>query len=99
MNWLTAALDHVAEPIRRLAVAGIIASSAVPAFAQQAQQPSTPLTHAQVMQELYQLESVGYDPTANNYPGDIDAAQKRLAQKRAAQKIAEVRSVTAQSGN
>jgi hypothetical protein len=100
MNRLISALDHVAAPIRRLAVAGIVASCAVPAFAQQAPQPAAPLTHAQVMQELYQLESVGYDPTSNNYPDDIEAAEQRLAQKQAAQQMAEGdHGVAAQASN
>jgi len=60
--------------------------AAVPAasFAQQAN--PGPLTRAQVRQELIDLESVGYNPaTASNvdYPLDVQAAMRRLAQKRA----------------
>ncbi|APR40411.1 DUF4148 domain-containing protein [Paraburkholderia sp. SOS3] len=42
------------------------------------------VTHAQLMQELSELESVGYDPSAGGddyYPSDIEAAQARLAVK------------------
>jgi hypothetical protein len=43
-----------------------------------------PVTHAQLMQELSELESVGYDPSAsgdNYYPSDIQTAESRLALK------------------
>jgi hypothetical protein len=45
---------------------------------------SGPVTHAQLMQELRELESVGYDPSAsgdNYYPSDIQAAETRLSVK------------------
>jgi hypothetical protein len=45
---------------------------------------SKPVTHAQLMKELSELESVGYDPSAsgdNYYPSDIQAAEARLAVK------------------
>lgn len=58
-----------------------------------AQSSNAPLTRAQVMQELADLESVGYEPSRGNelnYPDDIQAAQRRLAEKRAAErKLAE----------
>ncbi|AYQ42167.1 purine nucleoside phosphorylase [Burkholderia aenigmatica] len=53
-----------------------------------AQSSHSTLTRAQVRQELFDLESVGYEPTAgdgDNYPGDIVAAQERLAAKRLAE--------------
>ncbi|WP_080403159.1 DUF4148 domain-containing protein [Burkholderia ubonensis] len=43
-----------------------------------------PLTHAQLENELSELESVGYEPSAGdegNYPDDIDAAEQKLMQK------------------
>ena len=45
---------------------------------------SKPVTHAQLMQELSELESVGYDPTAHDepyYPSDIQVAEGRLSLK------------------
>ncbi|WP_423395457.1 DUF4148 domain-containing protein [Burkholderia sp. LMG 21824] len=54
-----------------------------------AQSSHSTLTRAQVRQELFDLESVGYDPIAadgENYPGDIVAAQERLAAKRLAER-------------
>jgi hypothetical protein len=45
---------------------------------------SKPVTHAQLMEELGELESVGYDPTANDesyYPADIQLAEARLRLK------------------
>lgn len=54
-----------------------------------AQSSHSTLTRAQVRQELFDLESVGYEPIAgdgDNYPGDIVAAQERLAAKRLAER-------------
>jgi hypothetical protein len=54
-----------------------------------AQSSHSTLTRAQVRQELFDLESVGYVPIAadgENYPGDIVAAQERLAAKRLAER-------------
>jgi hypothetical protein len=45
---------------------------------------SKPVTHAQLMQELSELESVGYEPSAGDesyYPSDIQLAQARLRLK------------------
>ncbi|WP_144154317.1 DUF4148 domain-containing protein [Paraburkholderia sp. BCC1885] len=38
------------------------------------------ITHRQLMRELGELEAVGYDPTGNdnNYPNDIETAEKKL---------------------
>ena len=43
--------------------------------------PRGPVTHAQVMNELYELEGAGYDASAPNasYPDNLDDAQKRLS--------------------
>lgn len=45
-----------------------------------------PVTRAQVVQELVDLESVGYSPASGNdvnYPDDVQAAMRRLEAKRA----------------
>lgn len=43
-------------------------------------QPVGEVTHSQLMQELAELEAVGYDPWRNDeyYPRDIQRAEKRL---------------------
>jgi len=60
-----------------------------------------PVTRAQVLQELVDLESVGYHPAmANevNYPGNVQAAMRRLEAQRAdAARIAQQQEL-AQSG-
>ena len=40
-----------------------------------------PVTHAQVMNELYELEAAGYDASAPNaaYPDNLNDAQNRLS--------------------
>nr|WP_152857314.1 DUF4148 domain-containing protein [Burkholderia diffusa] len=56
-----------------------------------AQSAKSPVTRAQVLQELVDLESVGYNPArgeAGNYPEDIMAAQERLQAKRLAERKA-----------
>jgi hypothetical protein len=42
--------------------------------------PVGEVTHAQLMQELAELEAVGYDPGENDvyYPRDIQRAEKKL---------------------
>ncbi|OTP76144.1 DUF4148 domain-containing protein [Caballeronia sordidicola] len=70
-----------------IAVSGVVA---LPAQAQQVQPAShSGVTRAQVRKELADLESVGCDTTAddNHYPRDLQAAEKRLAQKNAAQRM------------
>lgn len=50
---------------------------------------AAPATRAQVIQELKDLESVGYNPArgeAGNYPNDIMVAQQRVDAKRVAQR-------------
>jgi hypothetical protein len=56
-----------------------------------------PVTHAQLYQEMAELESVGYDPTAadNYYPAQLQAAETRLQAKYAA----DCASAAAQSAN
>jgi uncharacterized protein DUF4148 len=63
-------------------VATLLAAPVV-SFAQ-ASQSNPPLTRAQVLEELVQLEKVGYDPLSDRqeYPRNIEAAEARLqAQK------------------
>jgi hypothetical protein len=64
-----------------------------------------PVTRAQVLQELADLESVGYNPASANdatYPEDAQRAMRRLAEKRANEaRLAQVREqqeAVAQSG-
>ncbi|RQS36339.1 DUF4148 domain-containing protein [Burkholderia sp. Bp8992] len=67
------------------AAAAVLLAAPALSFAQQAQ---SPVTRAQVLQELIDLESVGYNPAhgeADNYPEDIMAAQARLQAKRLAE--------------
>ncbi|WP_246794367.1 DUF4148 domain-containing protein [Burkholderia perseverans] len=59
---------------------------AVPALSH-AQAANQGLTRAQVVQDLVDLESVGYQPSHGNdssYPNDILAAEQRLAAKKLA---------------
>jgi hypothetical protein len=44
-------------------------------------QLKTEVTHKQLMNELAELEAVGYDPNSNDnyYPSELMAAQKKLA--------------------
>ena len=54
-------------------------------------QSSQPVTRAQVRAELIQLESAGWKPTAGrdpNYPGDIQAAEARVAAQNNAKRSA-----------
>ena len=70
------------------AAAAVLLAAPVLSFAQQAK---SPVTRAQVLQELIDLESVGYNPARGesiNYPDDILAAQERLHEKRLAQQKA-----------
>jgi hypothetical protein len=52
------------------------------------QSSNGPRTRAQVLQDLYDLEEVGYRPaqaSSLRFPDDIEAAERRLAAKRRAQ--------------
>ncbi len=76
------------------AAAAVLLASPALSFAQSS--PSH-VTRAQVLQELYDLESVGYNPStgdSGNYPDDIMAAQARLDAKR----LAEHKAATAAYG-
>ncbi|MFC5431708.1 DUF4148 domain-containing protein [Paraburkholderia denitrificans] len=65
---------------RILKLAAIAAVLLVPALSP-AQPSNGPVTRAQVREELAQLVSAGYRPTGrdNKYPGDLWAAQARVA--------------------
>ncbi|KVP25375.1 hypothetical protein WJ86_13540 [Burkholderia multivorans] len=68
------------------ATAAVLLAAPALSFAQAAK---SPVTRAQVLQELYDLESVGYNPAlgdAGNYPDDLLAAQQRLEAKRIAER-------------
>jgi Domain of unknown function (DUF4148) len=68
--------------IQAVVVAAVLAVPVV-SFAQSNQ----PLTRAQVKAELVQIEAAGYNPaTANDYdyPGNIQAAEARVAAQKAA---------------
>ncbi|MBM2768114.1 DUF4148 domain-containing protein [Burkholderia anthina] len=70
------------------AAAAVLLAAPALSFAQSAQ---SHVTRAQVLQELVDLESVGYNPArgeAGNYPEDMLAAQARLNAKRVAQREA-----------
>ncbi|HEY3597854.1 MAG TPA: DUF4148 domain-containing protein [Paraburkholderia sp.] len=59
-----------------------------------------PATHAQLMNELSELESVGYDPSGgedNTYPGRLQTAEQRLQAKYAADCMATESQSTAQN--
>jgi hypothetical protein len=84
-------IKTLAKACRTFALA--MAFSGVAATSVQAQQ-SRPasgagVTRAQVQKELADLESVGYDATADDdhYPSDLQAAEKRLAEKSASQHV------------
>lgn len=71
------------------ATATVLLAAPSASYAQSSQSTHSTLTRAQVRQELLDLESVGYDPSAGdggNYPDDIVAAQERLAAKRVAER-------------
>lgn len=62
-----------------LALLILAAAAAAPAvsFAQTAH---APVTRAEVVDQLRQLEQAGYKPLKGQYPNDIQAAEARLAQ-------------------
>ncbi|WP_310633438.1 DUF4148 domain-containing protein [Paraburkholderia sp.] len=68
----------------RTALVSMMAIAPAIAFAQSIH--NGPVTRAQVLQELKDLESVGYNPSQAsnaNYPNDIEEAMRRLEAKRA----------------
>ena len=99
------------HPIRYLVCAAMLASS-VSAHAEPTLTPAQchdypfvhangPISHRQLVNELNELESVGYDPSSgdeSSYPDDIDSAQARLMQKYR-RDCAGVANTVASSGN
>ncbi|WP_321929465.1 DUF4148 domain-containing protein [Paraburkholderia guartelaensis] len=70
----------------RAALVSMMAIVPAVSFAQSAGTHNGPVTRAQVLQELVDLESVGYNPASANdatYPEDVQRAMRRLAEKRA----------------
>ncbi|QGZ66873.1 DUF4148 domain-containing protein [Paraburkholderia acidisoli] len=64
-----------------------VAALAVPAVSYAQTTNDRPLTRAEVRQQLIDIEQAGYNPaTANDidYPSDVQAAQRRLAQTKMA---------------
>ncbi|HEY2024832.1 DUF4148 domain-containing protein [Paraburkholderia sp.] len=62
---------------KAVAIAAVLAAPVV-SFAQSSQQP---VTRAEVRNQLIQLEQAGYSPATSNdssYPGDIQAAERRV---------------------
>ena len=63
----------------------LIAAKPAPSFAACKSASGTPLTRAQVKQELMDLEAAGYDlgrTSDDSYPDDILRAERKIAEKR-----------------
>ncbi|WP_322044843.1 DUF4148 domain-containing protein [Paraburkholderia sp. J67] len=62
-------------------IQSLIAAAAVALPVASFAQTSQPVTRAQVLAELAQLEKAGYNPASNdvNYPQDIQAAEARVS--------------------
>jgi hypothetical protein len=76
--------SQVKNAMLRAALVSMMAIVPAVSFAQSAN--NGPVTRAQVIQELVDLESVGYNPASANdvtYPEDAQRAMRRLAEKRA----------------
>jgi hypothetical protein len=76
-------------------IAGVaLLTLAATAHAQTATQPQSqpqPLTRAEVRHQLEELEAAGYDPSRgddNNYPDDIQEAERKVAAMHAAENSA-----------
>ncbi|PVX71255.1 uncharacterized protein DUF4148 [Paraburkholderia unamae] len=70
----------------RTALVSMMAIVPAMSFAQSVSNNNGPVTRAQVVQELIDLESVGYNPASANdvtYPEDAQRAMRLLAEKRA----------------
>ncbi|MBB2928930.1 hypothetical protein FHX59_003361 [Paraburkholderia silvatlantica] len=76
----------VKNAMLRAALVAMMAIVPALSFAQSSSTHNGPVTRAQVLQELIDLESVGYRPASANdatYPEDVQSAMRRLAEKRA----------------
>ncbi|RDJ97507.1 DUF4148 domain-containing protein [Paraburkholderia lacunae] len=80
------------QSLRNLAVAGaILMSTSVGVFAQTPDPATHRVTRAEVMNELYELEAAGYNPSQGDdgsYPADIQAAQEKVNAKHQAERNA-----------
>jgi hypothetical protein len=76
--------SQVKNAMLRAALVSMMAIAPAMSFAQSVN--NGPVTRAQVIQELIDLESVGYNPASANdatYPEDVQKAMRLLAEKRA----------------
>ncbi|AOJ85007.1 hypothetical protein WS86_22850 [Burkholderia savannae] len=62
-----------------LKTAALALALAVPALSFAQPSSNGPLTRTQVRDELTQLERAGYQPSKNQYPANIQAAEARIA--------------------
>lgn len=84
------------SPLRSLVIAGaMLMAGSMSVYAQTAPEPTThPLTRAEVMHELEELEAAGYNPSQGDdgsYPADIQAAQEKVAARHRAERDAAMR--------
>jgi hypothetical protein len=82
-----------------IALAVAVLTPAV-SFAQTAQTSSPPVTRAEVLHQLVQLEQAGYRPSGkdNRYPGDLQAAEARVAAEQANTAVGGTQDGMSQSG-
>ncbi|CAG2158413.1 hypothetical protein LMG31506_06354 [Cupriavidus yeoncheonensis] len=64
---------------------GIRLASAADARQSLAGSDSHPITRAELLHELQELKSVGYDPSDDNFPESLQKAQRKLDEKRRAE--------------
>lgn len=87
LNWLSVL------PIRgSLVVSAVLMATSACVYAQTSPEPGThQVTRAEVLHELEELESVGYNPSQGDngdYPADLQAAEQKLEAKHQAEKNA-----------
>lgn len=90
--------DHHAHRATARALLAIISATALVATstwarAQASPDAGHPLTRAEVMHELEELEAAGYTPSLGDdsqYPSDIQEAERKVAAMHAAQKSAQM---------
>ena len=87
--------------MKRIAMKSIaVAFGSTVAFASIAQQPQSPVTRAQVRDELMRLEACGYRPLGDDYyyPEDIQAAQRCVERRQAQSGMGGTSGGTGQAG-
>lgn len=62
-----------------LKMAALALALTVPALSFAQSSTNGPMTRAQVRNELIQYEKAGYQPSKNQYPADVQAAEARIA--------------------